>query len=168
MNSDKKLIDTYVEIMEEVHQVCKLKHDDSLPVVDQAIEKACLEHVNKKLLTSLEAEKLGFYLRRDLHDMAQFLEEDENALPDNWLSFDLRLAENRTWEMFLSIADKTRVELSTFSHRLKNPGDYMAGEITGLGTLECMACGNLLHFYKADLIPACSECGSTGYMRIKD
>ena len=59
-----------------------------------------------------------FYLRRDLHDMAQFLETDESEQPENWLSFDWRLAEDRTWEMFLSVADKTRVELSTFNERL--------------------------------------------------
>ena len=168
MLTNKKLVAAYTDIMGEVHAICQSKHDESLSIIDQVIGDVCLGQVSKKRLTVVEAERVGFYLRRDLHDMAQFLEEDEDALPDNWLSFDMRLMENRTWEMFLSIADKTRVELDTFTQRLENPGEYMAGEITGLGTLECTACGNLIHFYTADVIPVCSECQSTGYMRVKD
>lgn len=168
MADDRKLINSYTEIMDEVHATCKSKHDESLSTVDQTIEEACLNRVNKKHLTAEEAEKIGFYLRRDLHELAQFLEEDQDVPPDNWLSFDLKLLENRTWETFLSVADKTRVELATFNDRLENSGEYAAGEITGLGTLECLACGNFIHFYKADLIPVCSECGFTEYMRVKD
>lgn len=168
MSNDKKLISAYMDLMTEVHVACKRKHDESLPAIDEAIERLSLDRVKKQILSSEDAEKVAFYLRRDLHDMAQFLEDYEDAEPDNWLAFDLKLLESKTWETFLSIADRTRVELDTFNQRLENPGEYAAGEITGFGTLECAACGNRLHFYKADIIPHCSECASTGYIRIKD
>lgn len=168
MNNDKKLTNAYMDLTNDVFVICKAKKDQSLSAIDQAINSVTLEKINKKLLTKEEAEQVAFYLRRDLHDMAQFLEEDEEAEPSDWLSFDLKLLESRIWETFLSIADKTRVELATFSQRLEYPSEYAAGEITGLGTLECSACGNCLHFYKAEVIPVCSECGSRNYMRVSD
>lgn len=168
MSDDKKLIDAYAKMMHSVHASCKAQADESLPTIDQAIEGARQEAINDKSLSAPEAEKIALYLRRDLHAMAQFMETDKNEQPESWLSFDWQLAEDRAWEMFLSVADKTRVELSTFKERLENPAEYAAGEITGLGTLECSACGKLVHFYKADVIPACDSCQSKNYIRVAD
>lgn len=166
-NQTNQRVKAYTKMIDHVDKVCKQKDDESLTTIDQAIDQIQQQMVDQKELTVAEAEEIAFYLRRDLHDMASFVEQDEKDLSD-WLSFDWRLAEDRTWEMFLSVADKTRVELATFNAKIEGEGHYTASEITGIGSLECIGCGHVLHFYKPTEIPKCPNCSDASFMRAKD
>ena len=51
MSSDKKLVNIYTQMIDSVYSVCKNKHDESLPIIDQAIEDVRLAIINEKSIT---------------------------------------------------------------------------------------------------------------------
>lgn len=161
------LVKLYEEMMSAVHKRCHAKHDESLKAVDKALDEISESYAQKGDFSRKDVNAVKGFLLRDLHDLAEFISEEDEKLAEDWLSFDIKLAEDRTWETFLAMADLTRVELATFNRRLQNPGDYNASEITGLGTLECSACGRREHFYKAAVIEPCQQCGNQSFFRVK-
>ncbi len=128
--------------------------------IDNAIEKA----VELDELTREEAERIGDYLRRDLHDAADFIINTEQALAD-WLHFDLELIEERLLEMFSLMVDQTQQELENLAERARQATQWHSGEITGLGTLFCENCNNALHFHQPAHIHPCPNCGATQFKR---
>ena len=168
MSSTATLVTLYEEILAKVHEKCQQAHDETLPMIDKVLDETVEALSQQSQHQAADVQTVAAYVSRDLHDLSQFIQEAGNEVPEDWLSFDWKLAEDRTWEMFLSLADPTQVELASFNRRLENPGEYAAGEITGVGSLECMACGKRIHFYKADVIPVCDQCGNNNYMRIND
>ena len=113
-----------------------------------------------------EAEKVAAYLRRDLHDAAEYLESSGKTF-SNWLTFDLQLVEERMLELFASVADKTRLELEQLAQQAEKSQQYHTGEITGIGTLYCESCGCEMHFKKTSRIPPCPKCHKTTFNRKK-
>jgi rubrerythrin len=161
-NTDKKLVPAYQTMMARVDEDAKkpASHNSLQEHIDAAIETA----IKLNELSHVEAERIGYYLRRDLQDAAAFIVDTEKALVD-WINFDIELIENRLLEMFSIMVDQTQLELNNLEERARQATQWNSGEITALGVLYCDNCNHALHFQKPDFIPACPNCGATSFHR---
>lgn len=165
-NIEQKLIAAYDKMMERVEQFLDSAEQQALPVLQKNIEKAKQQAIELKEITQEEAEKLGDYLRRDLHDAAEYVETTGKEL-STWFSFDLELVEARMLDLFAKVADKTRLELAQLAAQAKRAQEYHTGEITSIGTLACENCDSLVHFKKTSRIPPCPKCHKTVFVRTR-
>ncbi|MCV6636968.1 zinc ribbon-containing protein [Candidatus Albibeggiatoa sp. nov. NOAA] len=161
MQNDK-LLSAYEQMLTRVKDSSKTSHTLS-ERIDRAKEKA----LEFEELTREEAEKLAYYVKRDLHDAAHTIVETEHELAD-WLRFDLELLEERFIDLFSVMEDPTRTELDHLAEQAKLASEWTSGEVTGAGTLYCASCNHSLQFYQPDFIPACPNCGSTLFLRDAD
>lgn len=161
---DQKLITAYDKMMARVAQLLDTAEQQALPALQKNIENAKQQAIELKEITQEEAEKLAYYVRRDLHDAAEYLEQTGEEL-STWFSFDLELVEERLWDVFAKVADKTRLELAQLEAQAKRAEEYHTGEITSIGTLTCKACDTLVHFKKTGHIPPCPKCHQTVFIR---
>ena len=164
-NINQKLVHAYNIMMERVESAIAKADKEGMPVLEKAIDKAAENAHELGELTKEEAEKIGTYLKRDLQDAAGYLSETGEQLKE-WLSFDLELVENRLMEIFSTMVDHTKLELDKLATRADQIGEWHTGEITGVGTLRCKACGELLHFHATGHIPPCPKCKKTKFSRI--
>lgn len=165
-NIEQKLIAAYDKMMERVEHLLDAAEQQALPVLQKNIDKAKQQAIELKEITKEEAEKIGDYLRRDLHDAAEHLETSGKEF-SSWFSFDLKLIEDRVLDIFVKVADKTRLELAQLAEQAKRAQEYHTGEITSIGTLACQECETLLHFKKTSRIPPCPKCHKTVFVRTR-
>jgi len=78
---------------------------------------------------------------------------------------DIDIIEQKVLELFLAVADKTRIELEQLAHPACKISQYHTGEITGPGSLICEACGEMIHFTTTGHIPPCPKCRKTAFKR---
>ncbi len=150
--------------------------DKAEPIVDAAADKAeaimnaALKSAREKAselgeLSREEAEKVSDYIKRDLEDAADYLNREGGELKD-WLKFDLDVVEQRVGQIFSESVDRTREAIARFELEANKRGEWHSGEVTGIGTLECKACGEKLHFHKTGHIPPCPKCHGSRFRRI--
>jgi hypothetical protein len=168
MNDEKsireKWLSAYDKMMARVKAAIEEAEESTLPAVTGYIDKAKENAVEVGELTREEAEKVAYYLRRDMQDAGRHLAGTGQELGD-WLRFDVQLVEDRLLEMLSLVADRTRLEMLQFEHDVEEGLAWHAGEITGPGTLACDACGAEIRFNATSEIPACPNCGHTIYHR---
>jgi transcriptional regulator of heat shock response len=165
-NIEQKLIAAYDKMMERVEHLLDAAEQQALPVLQKNIDKAKQQAIELKEITKEEAEKIGDYLRRDLHDAAEHLESSGKEF-SSWFNFDLKLVEDRMLDIFVKVADKTRLELAQLAEQAKRAQEYHTGEITSIGTLACQECETLFHFKKTSRIPPCPKCHKTVFVRTR-
>jgi len=165
-NIEKKLVEAYDKMMERVSKLLDTAEQQALPVLQKNIEKAKNQAIELKELTKEEAEKLGNYLRRDMHDAAENLQESGKDI-SSWFNFDIKQIEDRALEMFAKVADKTSYELAQLAAQAKRSQEYHTGEITSIGTLACQSCDTVIHFKKTSRIPPCPKCHKTVFVRTR-
>lgn len=153
-------------MMERLEKLIDTAEQQALPALQKNIEKAKLQAIELQEITQEEAEKLGKYIRRDLHAAADYLETTGKEL-STWFNFDLKQVENRLLELFSKVADKTRTELAQLVAQAKRSQEYHTGEITSIGTLACQNCDTLTHFKKTSRIPPCPKCHKTVFVRTR-
>lgn len=158
-----KLLDAYTDLMEHIYEVM----DDTLHSFAEALEMSKPKVARKHDLTDEEMDEVSRYVRRDVEHAAH---HDLKARRDNeslseWFRFDVELLENFALDAFLSVADKTRVELAKIEE-LAKVHRYKSGEITIPGTFICDACGKEIAFRETGEIPACPACGGQVFIRI--
>jgi anaerobic ribonucleoside-triphosphate reductase len=83
----------------------------------------------------------------------------------DWLMLDIEVIERKVVEMFLSVADRTRIELEQFKNQAQPASLYYSGEIAGPGTLICNECGYRMQFVTTAQIETCPECGNNTFQR---
>lgn len=79
-----------------------------------------------------EAHEIGEYIKRDVNDAAEYMMESSAEFYD-WLMLDIELIERKVIELFLSVADHTRIELEQFKQNSsisEQTPSYKGGEIT--------------------------------------
>lgn len=161
---EKKLIAAYDKMMERVNGFLDDAEQQAMPALQRNIDKAKQRAVELRELTSEEAEKVGAYLKRDLHEAADYLENTGKEF-SSWFTFDLHLVEERMFDFFASAADKTRLELNRLASQARKAQEYHTGEIAAIGTLVCKDCGCEMHFKKTSRIPPCPKCHKTVFKR---
>ena len=166
-NQNDKFINAYEQMLERAKVFLTSAGHEIAPKVDSAVEAAKEKAAELGELTQEEAEKTAEYLKRDLHDAAEFLADEDNELRQ-WLRFDIELVEDRIIDALSLLVDHTKVDLADFAEQAQRFGEWHTGEITGPGTLVCKECGEVLHFHKTGHIPPCPKCHGSAYRRATD
>jgi hypothetical protein len=135
------------------------------PKLTYLVETAKDRLVELGELTRDEAERIGAYLRRDVEDAAGYLAGSKRGDLLEWLRLDTDLVERSVLDAFTGLADETRLDFMALEQQAHPVRDYRAGEITGIGTLRCTACGHLIQFHAAAQIPPCPRCRGTVFTR---
>ena len=160
--SENKLIEAYNNLMRHLYEVM----DDGIHSLAEALEKAKEKTSELGGLTQEELNKVSDFVQRDVEHAAHAINKTKTDSDDlsEWLKFDIDLIENFALDAFMSVADKTSVELA----RLKTIAEvntYHSGEITSPGTFVCDQCNKEIAFKSTSVIPKCPECGSTTFVR---
>lgn len=164
--NDPSLIEAYNQMMSRVKDSIDSAESHAIPTLQKAIEHARNQAVHLGEISAAEAEEVGNYIKRDINDAAEYLMESSHEFSE-WLMLDLDIIEQKVLQLFLSVADRTRIELEQFSH----PGCdlssivYSSGEITGPGSLICTHCGQMIQFNTTDTIPLCHHCKGSSFKR---
>ncbi|CAK0770344.1 conserved hypothetical protein [Gammaproteobacteria bacterium] len=164
---NEHLLHGYNRMIERVKTVLdhSAKREGIAPSLAHAIAAGKDTAVTLQELSREEAERIGKFLRRDIEDAAEYLATSQGDLA-NWMRFDLELIEERLAEAFLSVADRTRVELSQLAEDARHADEYLTDEVTGPGSLQCTSCNNILCFQETSHIPACPVCQATLFKRL--
>lgn len=145
----------------------ELSHQPGKFDLTMALTQAKEKVVELKDLSHEEVEEIGQFILRDIESAASFFHHTSKELK-SWLLFDLFLIEHTLLEMFLSVADKTKLALLNLDRQLNWDLEYHTGQIIGLGTLKCKNCNHRAHFHKPSHIPPCAHCRGTVFHRIND
>ena len=159
-----RLVTAYEDMLQRVHEAAVTAESKTVPWLREALANARERAVELDELTREEADRISRYVERDLRDAAGFLAETGQEFRD-WVSFDWRLMQDRMLEMFAGMADQTGQALRGFADQAREASQYHTGEITAPGRLECIACGESLHFKRTGHIPPCPKCQGTAFRR---
>ena len=159
-----RLTDAYEAMLEYVHDAMIEAKENALPGLREYLGDVREKMVEIGELTREEAEQIANYLERDIKDAASYLSETGEQL-SQWWRFDVQQVENRLLEMFINVADQTKLELEKLAKQAKSATVYRAGEVTGPGTLVCSQCGKELNFHKTGHIPPCPHCKGSEFHR---
>jgi len=163
--SDRKdaLGNTYELLLKKAIEEIRQAEDRSGPALHSLIDKISSELTGVEYLTDEQLLQLTSGLKRDLVDAADHISGEGRDFR-SWLSFDMELIEDTLLGLFMDAADKTTIELARLKAEAMAAG-YQTGEVIGLGTLVCDACGEILTFHKPGHIPPCPRCRATHFHR---
>jgi rubrerythrin len=155
-------VDAYTDLMEHLYEVM----DDALHSWADALDIAKEKIRKVSDLTNEELDEITGFVKRDIEHAAHKLsdKEDSDSLSE-WFRFDVELLENFTLDAFLSLADKTRIELAKLEELAKTHV-YHSGDITIPGTFICDNCGKEIAFKSPSQIPECPACHANTFIRI--
>ena len=122
------------------------------------------EMVRLGVITVSDAQDISEYIKHDINEAAEYMMESSEEFCD-WLMLDIEVVERRVVDMFLSVADKTCLEIDQLCHKHHSPSIYSMGDITGFGTLQCTQCGENVSYKTTTVIRAC-QCGNTKFVRM--
>lgn len=161
MNKNK-LVTAYTDFMKHLHETM----ENTLHSFAEALEISKEKTRKDSNLTDEELDKVSEFVRRDVEHAAHGLsdKEDKESLSE-WFKFDIELIENFALDAFLSVADKTRLELAKLEEQAK-AHTYHSGDITVPGTFICDDCGKEIAFKTAGEIPECPKCQGKTFIRI--
>ncbi len=154
----------YDDMMVRVKTAYEEAGESTRPALENFIHKARDTAVELEELTHDEAEKVAYYLKRDLQDAGKHLAESGHELGD-WLRFDIDQIEDRLLTVLSLVADRTRLEMLKFEQDIEEGPAWNTGEITGPGTLVCESCGAIMRFHATGHIPPCPSCRHTVFYR---
>lgn len=169
-NPSSHLVAAYNQMMTVMRSAFEQprKHPMTL---QKAVNRARQQVVDTGSVTSDEAYEIGEYIKRDINDAAEHMMECNSEFYD-WLAEDIEVIERKVIDLFLSVADHTRIELQQFSQLSKDTDSrsghtaiYRSGEVTGPGTLICEYCGEIKSFLSSDHISDCTLCGNDKFIR---
>lgn len=163
-SGNEKQVRAYNRMMERVKSSLERSEQKTLAALQHSVDAAKDQAVELGELTREEADLIGAYLRRDLEDAGEYLAETGHEL-ESWLQFDIELVEDRLWEAFTAAADQTKLAFLELEEQARLASEYRTGEVTGMGTLQCVNCGELLRFHAPGPIPPCPQCGETRFAR---
>ncbi|MBI5041954.1 MAG: zinc ribbon-containing protein [Gammaproteobacteria bacterium] len=160
----ERLAAAYNRMMERLQELMEDAEDKGIPTLEEGIKQAGNKAVELGELTRDEAEKIGGWIKRDMEEASLYMASGGREFAA-WLKFDIEQVEKRVLDVLLSVADRTKLELEAFERSMAAHNTYKSGEITGAGVLECMTCGEAMHFYATATIPACAKCQGTKFKR---
>jgi predicted RNA-binding Zn-ribbon protein involved in translation (DUF1610 family) len=160
----EKWLTAYDDMMMRVKTAYEEAEESTRPALQRFIHNARDTAVELEELTKEEAEKVAYYLHRDLQDAGKHLAESGHELGD-WLRFDITQLEDRLLSVLSLVADRTRLEMLQFEHDIEEGPAWNAGEVTGPGSLVCASCDATMRFHATEHIPDCPNCGHTVFHR---
>ena len=165
--SETSMVEAYNQMMSRVRDSIDNAEAHAIPTLERALEHAKKQAIHLGEVSLEDAEEIGNYIKRDINDAAEYLMETSHDFSE-WLMLDINVIEQKVLELFLSVADKTRIELEQLSHpSCKMIIEYKSGEVTGPGSLACINCENIIKFTTTDTIPKCNQCAGEIFTRAK-
>ncbi len=162
----KHLISAYNQMMAVMRDAFEETHQEDM-TLQKALDTAKHQTVHMGEVTAEEAYAIGEYIKRDINDAAEQMMESSAEFYD-WLQLDIELIERKVMELFLSVADHTRIELEQFKQEESNDIQkltYISGEVISPGTLMCKHCGKAKLLLSSSEISDCPACGNSQFIR---
>ncbi|MFA5984323.1 MAG: zinc ribbon-containing protein [Methylococcaceae bacterium] len=156
-----KYIAAYNDIISHLHETM----EETLHSFADALEISKKKTSLSSDLSNDELKTVSNYVERDLKHAAHKLTSNDNNSFSEWLKFDIEMLENFAMDAFLSVADKTRVELAKLD-QLAALNTYHAGDITSPGTFVCADCNKEIAFKSTSEIPVCPACQGKTFVRV--
>lgn len=151
VDGEKRAYDT---IVERVSDQLKRTQDRGGDALNAALQRASEMSATAGEFTSEQIERASGYVRRDLFSLSENRE---------------RLRPARVKSGFLALAsealERAGSGLSKLSDRLEGPLKFETGEVTGPGTLTCVACDSQMRFQNSGRIPPCPKCHKTSFKK---
>ncbi|CAG1769997.1 hypothetical protein BAC3_00713 [uncultured bacterium] len=160
MNKDK-LVKAYSEFMQHLHETM----EDTLHF-GKALDISKEKTSQNSDLTTEELDQVSSNVQRDVEHAAQNLphQASEETFGE-WLKFEVQLIEDFAIDAFLSVADKTRIQLEEIKqHAIAYK--YESGDVTAPGTFVCDNCGKEIAFKTPSQIPECPACHGKIFVRV--
>lgn len=164
-NKHSRLAKAYHDMLARIKDFIDEAEGEFSPKIKYAIDSAKERATELGELTREEAEHVGDYIQRDLHDAATYMDSEGRELAD-WFRFDVELVEDRLLELFSHAINTTSIELQQLSDSARKENLWYMGEVTGPGSFECDNCQHHICFYHVQDIPACPKCGEGVFRRI--
>jgi len=159
--------EAYDRILDRLRERLDRAGTHSWDYLQEQIEEAAEIELAAEEMTRDEMDLLKAYIRRDLTQLGYYIHETGAGVAA-WLHFDLDVLERKVVDRLLDLADRTRVELELLREQLAHgENEYLAGEITAPGTLECRVCGATQVLTRTSVIQSC-RCGSVVFTRRSD
>lgn len=161
-----KGISAYDRVMVRLHKSLSDAEASSWDYLQEKIEEAVELELTAEEMTRDEMDLMKAYIKRDMKKLGFYAHETGEGVAA-WLHFDLNILEDRMKRMLIGLADKTRIQQEELRERLDHgDDDYIAGELAGAGTLECLNCADQQVLEKTSKISTCSSCGGRLFRRI--
>lgn len=172
-DSDKKPVqhsevapEAYDRILDRLRRSLDEAGETTWESLRARIQEAIELEMAAEEMTRDEMDLLNAYIERDLKQIGYYAHETGEGIAA-WLNFDLNALEqtvmNRLWEL----ADKTRIQHELLREQLSHSEQqYLAGEITLPGRLECVSCGEQQLLIKSGVIEPCSACHGVIFERL--
>jgi len=165
------LISAYNQMMADMRRAFDNSDPEQMSL-QKALNLAKHQAVHIGEVTAEEAYEIGEYIKRDINDAAEFMMESSAEFYD-WLMLDIEMVERKVMELFLSVADHTRIELEQFKQvnaateisPVERAAIYRSGEITAPGNLICENCGTSNPLFSSSEIQDCKNCGHHRFNR---
>lgn len=152
----------YDAIVDRVSEQLKRTQDRGGDALNSALQRASEVTAVAGGFTSEQIERASAYVRRDLFSLSENRERASELVRG-------RLRPSRVKHGFLALAsevfDRAGSGLSKLSDRLEAPLKFETGEVTGPGTLTCIACDSLMRFQNSGRIPPCPKCHKTSFLK---
>jgi len=157
------LVDGYNRMMERIKSTIDNATEETPPTLQNAIDKAIVTARADQELTQEEAEQIANTIKHDLNDAAEHLMETNSDFTE-WLKMDLDALEQKILDLFLSVADHTRMEIKQFIGNVSDTTHY-ATELACRGDYQCQHCDNVIHIASVSPLTACPVCKHTEFNR---
>lgn len=157
------LINAYNQMMQSIRSAFEGSSSTDM-TLQKALDAARQQAVHLGEVTAEEAHEISEFVKRDINDAAEYMLETSSDFGD-WLMLDIEVLERKIVDMFLSVADRTRVELEALKQHNREVSMYYSGEITGPGMLKCTECGKCIPFVTTGHIENCPRCGNNSFQR---
>ncbi len=159
--SENKLVKAYNDMVTNLHEDLADPSRTLARGLDAAREKVS----ELGGLTQEEVHKVSDSVQRDIEDAAHSLTDDSTDSLAAWLKFDIEMIEDFALDAFMSVADKTRLQLAEIEQLARQTNTYKNGDITGPGTFNCTQCNKEISFKTTSEIPECPACGNKTFQR---
>ncbi len=159
----ERLVQAYDRLFERIADA-KSHPDETLA---QTLETARKKAVHLGEVTREEAQQVEEFLSRDLYSLGHYLAAGGHEVAD-WLRLETLLLEKEALSKLDDLADQLRVEFKHLKKAAKKLDEWQTGETTGIGTLQCKQCGQLIHFHKTGRVPPCPRCKTNTFQRVKE
>jgi len=160
-----RLVNAYNAIVHQLHDLVIKAEKQVKPKIIHAFENLDEQAEHLGELTREELELINAYIARDLHDAAEFIEENSVEFKD-WLNLQTDLVENKILDSFPPLVDETRLALEQLRERADRFGEWHTGEVVAPGVFECKSCQKQIELHKTAHIPPCPKCHGSVFKRV--
>lgn len=160
-----RLVNAYNAIINQLHQLVKKTEKEVKPKIIHAFENLDEQAEHLGDLTREEIDLLNAYIVRDLHDAAEFIEENSLEFKD-WMNLKIDIAEGTLLDSMPALVDETRIALDQIKERADRFGEWHSGEVVAPGVFECKDCKKRIELHKTAHIPPCAKCHGSVFKRV--